>query len=43
VTWITYGCDCKPFAFKAVNKVVTALTSDCDGGHGMTLRLGFKL
>ena len=43
MTRVTYACDCKPFAFKAVNKLVITLTVDCDVGHGMTLGLGFKL
>jgi hypothetical protein len=43
VTRVTYGCDCKPFAFMAVNKVVIALTANCDAGHSTSFGLGFKL
>ena len=43
MTRITYACDCKPFAFMAVNKVVTGFTASCDVRHGRTFGLGFKL
>lgn len=43
MTRVTYAGDCNPFAFRPVNKLVIALTANCDAGHGVGLGRRFKL